>query len=196
MEHHGVNMRLLVLILFLWTVKVSSFACHQEIRFYGRQSTISLAMASTVHTIEVPITNLEIQLGHQLFLGDLQTSDHDLTDLKFWPTASQPMLVELGKRYHSKPLRILELGSGCGLLGIGLAAMAHTVFLTDADVNFSDDTITSSTLEWLQSNVELNHNVIGDRATVHPLLWGDANDMDTIPHEFDLIVGSELLYTE
>ena len=91
--------------------------------------------------------------------------------------------------------RILELGSGCGLLGIGLAAMGHTIVMTDADVDFSDDTTTSSTLEWLQSNVDLNYNVVGDRATVKPLLWGDEKEMKKISPDFDLIVGSELLYS-
>jgi len=92
-------------------------------------------------------------------------------------------------------LRILELGSGCGLLGIGLAAMGHSVVLTDADVEFEDDTSTSSTLTWLKDNVDLNRNVVGGRSTVQPLLWGDGDNTDAVEGDFDLIVGSELLYS-
>ena len=66
--------------------------------------------------------------------------------------------------------------------------------LTDADVKFSDDTTESSTLEWLQMNLDLNHDVIGERAAIQPLLWGDKSHMNAIEQGFDLIVGSELLY--
>mmetsp|Transcript_30126 Transcript_30126/g.54501 ORF Transcript_30126/g.54501 Transcript_30126/m.54501 type:complete len:266 (-) Transcript_30126:110-907(-) len=176
---------------------ISSFSLTYDISSQHRYAVATpLTMASTTQTVEIPSTSLAIQLRHQLFLGDLKTSTHDLTGLKLWPTASQPMLAVLGKRYKdTQPLQILELGSGCGLLGIGLAAMGHTIVMTDADVDFSGDTTTSSTLKWLQSNVDLNFNVIGERVTVKPLLWGDEKDMKKILQDFDLIVGSELLYS-
>ena len=53
----------------------------------------------------------------------------DGTGLKVWPT-SVPLLSHLqqliSKRLPmERPLRVLELGSGCGLLGMGLAATCH-----------------------------------------------------------------------
>ena len=79
-------------------------------------------MTTAIQTVKVPGISREIELHHQLFLGDLKATNHDLTGLKFWPTASHPMLVDINKKYPKESLRIVELGSGCGLLGIGLAA--------------------------------------------------------------------------
>ena len=71
----------------------------------------------------------------------------DGTGLKVWPT-SMPLLFHLqrliSERFTSeRPLRILELGSGCGLLGLGLAATCSPcdIVLTDpaVAVNFEED---------------------------------------------------------
>ena len=105
-----------------------------------------------------------------------------------------------------RPLRILELGSGVGLLGIGLALCtgAHVV-LTDPAIrtNFDEgpDEEQGTTLDWLASNVELNREAVrlaGGATQVAPLRWGDAEHVSALrascPHGFDLVVGSDLLY--
>eukprot|EP00747_Dinoflagellata_sp_TGD_P023290 gnl/TRDRNA2_/TRDRNA2_129703_c0_seq1.p1 gnl/TRDRNA2_/TRDRNA2_129703_c0~~gnl/TRDRNA2_/TRDRNA2_129703_c0_seq1.p1 ORF type:complete len:244 (+),score=41.67 gnl/TRDRNA2_/TRDRNA2_129703_c0_seq1:113-844(+) len=132
----------------------------------------------------------------------------DLSGLKLWPVAL-PMLHHLrdvvlpSLRQQTvtsgRPVRVLELGSGIGLLGIGLAALGDTaVVLTDPDivVNFSEDGDEGSTLEWLQANVDLNRTVVGDRAVVRKLSWGNAADIASVKTSgtFDLIVGSDILY--
>jgi len=100
-------------------------------------------------------------------------------------------------------VRVLELGSGCGLLGLGVATSlpnAH-VLLTDPGlpVAFNEDEEPSSTLEWLRSNVALNDDV-ADRVDTAPLLWGAEAHIDSIKAStrwaagFDLIIGSDLLY--
>ena len=129
----------------------------------------------------------------------------DATGLKVWPTAL-PLLMHLQGRLaaplaDTRPIRILELGSGCGLLGIGLAATCNAeVVLTDPalPVAFADDEPLGNTLEWLAMNVELNRDAVGSRASVEKLAWGDSDDMEALrrnhPAGFDLVVGSDLLY--
>jgi len=127
----------------------------------------------------------------------------DATGLKVWPTAL-PLLMHLQGRLAAplaRPIRILELGSGCGLLGIGLAATCNAeVVLTDPalPVAFADDEPLGNTLEWLAMNVELNRDAVGSRASVEKLTWGDSDDMEALrrkhPAGFDLVVGSDLLY--
>jgi len=162
-----------------------------------------------------------IQIRHQLFLGDVE-GDGDLTGLKLWKTVPLPMIQHIlqssSLSLSNTPTTILELGSGCGTLGIGLAALLGphcNVILTDADVKFVE-TITApkrnnkdddnkqtqpspqeewTSLSWLQQNVELNRK---DRVSVQPLYWGDEEHMRSILLEcqggVDVIVGSELLY--
>ena len=129
----------------------------------------------------------------------------DRTGLKSWPTA-MPLLEFAVERCQSRPhMRVLELGSGCGKLGLGFAAAvpdAH-VLLTDPDLPtmFDDESQEpSSTLEWLRGNVALNTQTLGERVEAAALLWGDDAHADAILQEprwsggFDLILGSDLLY--
>lgn len=101
------------------------------------------------------------------------------------------------------PLRVLELGSGCGLLGIGLAATCEDVEVVVTDpalgVNFTD-LESGSTLDWLRANVELNRDAVGSRCSAAKLEWGNDEDIEKLLDTytpfggFDLLVGSDLLY--
>ena len=125
----------------------------------------------------------------------------DGTGLKVWPTAL-PLLAHLRARLpetllgSGRPLRVLELGSGCGLLGLGLAAASENVkvLLTDPAVDLED----GNSLEWLSQNVERNREVVGDRASVAKLVWGNVADVEAVRQShsdgFYLVVGSDLLY--
>mmetsp|Transcript_1250 Transcript_1250/g.1907 ORF Transcript_1250/g.1907 Transcript_1250/m.1907 type:complete len:183 (-) Transcript_1250:19-567(-) len=116
------------------------------------------------------------------------------------------MIKEMSKSYlqDEKEFRVLELGSGCGLLGIGLAATHSNVevVLTDAHVSFADKKTGEewTSLQWLQQNIDLNCDIFGsqDQVSVSKLFWGDAEDLELIREksrkEFDIIVGSEILY--
>ena len=138
----------------------------------------------------------------------------DLTGLRVWH-CSRPMLHHMQQSVlpelhetKKRPLRVLELGSGCGLLGIGMAALGEHCVLTDpaSPVNFeSEDALETSgqrtTLEWLQDNVDLNHELSGSRAVARKLVWGNVEDEQAIRDEwcvgrdeFDLLLGSDLLY--
>jgi hypothetical protein len=135
----------------------------------------------------------------------------DLTGLKAWPCA-QPLLGFLEQSVlpgllagrDGAPLRVLELGSGTGIVGLSLAAVlgpGSSVVLTDPglDVNFSA-TETGNTMDRLRQNVTANAALLQGRASVSAaqLLWGDEDHIARIAEvhgrSFDLIVGSDLLY--
>jgi len=157
----------------------------------------------------------------------------DLTGLKVWPCAHRLLArlrsevlphvrAELAARGATRPMRVLELGAGTGVLGMGISALLEgdeRVLLTDPalDVTFAAPPSPNSaggaasgeagergggrevgdTLTWLAANVDANHAAIGGRAHVAKCLWGDADDVSAISANFgpvDLVLGSELLY--
>ena len=103
----------------------------------------------------------------------------------------------------SRPLRVLELGAGCGLLGLGLAATCGAnVCLTESAFALDDDGEHTS-LSWLQSNVEANREIVestnlGGVVSTAKLCWGECDDHDALreqqPDLFDLVIASDVMY--
>lgn len=87
-----------------------------------------------------------------------------------------------------KRLRILELGSGTGLVGIVAAAiLSANVTLTDLP----------HVLPNLQFNVDTNAAVVaaaGGSLQVSSLRWGEVEDAEHVGREFDLILASDVVY--
>ena len=153
--------------------------------------------------------------------GIRDESGGDLTGLKLWLTTPLPMIHHLTKimkqevmkkkkKKNQPTIRILELGSGCGLLGLGLtASMLEVVdgcccdcqvIMTDANITFrendddddddkndsiingagvrADNDKWTSSLQWLESNVELN--ALERFVTVAPLEWGNDEHLETL----------------
>ncbi|XP_078178086.1 uncharacterized protein LOC144572398 [Carex rostrata] len=119
---------------------------------------------------------------------------------QLWPAASSlvslldlnPSLLLSPLQLKQNPLKILELGSGTGLVGIAAAALlgAH-VTLTDLP----------NVLPNLQFNAELNSSIISSRCgliSVQQLRWGDEQDVTNVAstENFDLVVGSDVVYYE
>ncbi|XP_022896203.1 protein N-lysine methyltransferase METTL21A-like [Olea europaea var. sylvestris] len=125
---------------------------------------------------------------------------------QLWPAATT--LVTLLDRHHPcittplsavlngsgatqhRPIRILELGSGTGVVGIAAAAVlggSVTVTVTDLP----------HVLPNIQFNVNANAEMLkhhGGAVEVAALSWGDTYNMEAIGREFDLIMGSDLVY--
>ena len=136
---------------------------------------------------------LELCFKQRFTVTPGSVSRNDMTGTWVWPTATKMLkrlCVDLNDlRRQDKPLKILELGSGCGLLGIALAATGDEVVLTDHEGN----------MDWLCDNIELNRTVVGRRAKTAVLGWGDQDNMTAIESAFgrgtfDAIVGSDLIY--
>ncbi|CAJ1373402.1 unnamed protein product, partial [Effrenium voratum] len=99
-----------------------------------------------------------------------------------WETAffllrylEREVLPGLGRR-----LRVVELGAGCGLLGLGLARLGCEVVLTDQPLALPN----------------LRHNAEGSGAEVQVLSWGDVEHMEAVRRQgpFDLVVGSDVVF--
>ncbi|CAI0419984.1 unnamed protein product [Linum tenue] len=86
-------------------------------------------------------------------------------------------------------LKILEIGSGTGLVGIAAAAVLG------ADVTVTDLPHVAPNLQF---NAELNADVVrcgGGAVDVAPLSWGEEDDVETVAGRgFDLVVASDVVY--
>lgn len=137
---------------------------------------------------------------HIHIIEDLEDNDGDVEENVgrfIWPTAL-PMMKYIRDEVLSPSTEntvVVELGAGCGLLGMGLAATHkfHQVIITDHDVF------------WLQRNLQQNSNMLGAEVGLARLDWGNVTEVEAISniirksiiaiHEPKLlIVASDVLY--
>lgn len=159
----------------------------------------------------------------------------DSTGRRIWPTARplvQTMLKIVPEQQprgnkagaSSKPGRmaaktVLELGSGCGLLGMSLVTgtMPTSSSSSSNTASYFKVTMTDQSAEWLEQNLERNKatfsgggEIEGNQdfhpnIEIHKLEWGNQQDMQSLletssiiiseqKKQFDYIVGSDLLY--
>lgn len=88
----------------------------------------------------------------------------------------------------SLPVRILELGSGTGVVGIAAAA------ILGANVTVTD---LPHVLPNIQFNVDANSQVLeqqGGAVDVAALSWGESQHMEAVGRDYDLILGSDVVY--
>ena len=105
---------------------------------------------------------------------------------KVWDSAEvlALLLVEWGEQLVAGR-RVLELGCGCGLVGLVAAALGPAeVVLTD------------QVLFMAQANLDANYpsGPERDRTSVRRLVWGEEADVAAVGSPFDLIVGSDIIY--
>ena len=97
---------------------------------------------------------------------------------------------ELSARMRENSVRILEVGAGCGLLGLSLAAAGARVLLTE----------TAEAMSNLEHNVSQNppRAARGGAVATATLHWGDAGHMAQVAARgpFDLLLGTDVVYHE
>uniref|UniRef100_A0A1J3D991 Protein-lysine methyltransferase METTL21D n=1 Tax=Noccaea caerulescens TaxID=107243 RepID=A0A1J3D991_NOCCA len=142
-------------------------------------------------------SSLELRLdacGHSLSIlqSPCSLSTPGVTGSVMWDSG-----VVLGKflehSVDSKDLsfegkKIVELGSGCGLVGCIAALLGGNVVLTDLP----------DRLRLLKKNIQTNLHRGDTRgsATVEELVWGDDPDPDLIAPFPDYVLGSDVIYSE
>ena len=121
-----------------------------------------------------------------------QDPSNETTGGCIWETSyllSQWAIQQLENQLRARrPLRCLEVGAGCGLFGLSLAAVGANVVLTE----------TTSAMPNLEYNVEHNPPPpgLGGSTAVVPLTWGDASHVTAARAlgPFDLICGTDVVY--
>ncbi|GAA0148339.1 protein modifying enzyme [Lithospermum erythrorhizon] len=122
---------------------------------------------------------------------------------KLWPAANTlvnlldscskcdstgPLFSVLNSCVDKRPVRILELGSGTGIVGIAAAAtLGANVTVTDLP----------HVLPNMVHNIGLNVEVVKARSgnvEAAPLRWGEMEDMEAIGRDFDIILASDVVY--
>ncbi|XP_010465306.2 PREDICTED: protein N-lysine methyltransferase METTL21A-like isoform X2 [Camelina sativa] len=102
--------------------------------------------------------------------------------------SSSPLTATLSLFKKSSPLNILELGSGTGVVGIAAAVtLSANVTVTDLP----------HVLDNLNFNAEANAEVVarfGGEVHVEPLRWGEADDVEVLGRNVDLILASDVVY--
>ena len=142
---------------------------------------------STVVIRQLPSEGIPFQLWPAatslVFLLDQHRSD---------PTKSPlySTLSAFSNGINHRPLSVLELGSGTGIVGIVAAAtLGANVTVTDLP----------HVVPNLQFNAEANAGVLASNCgvvDVAPLRWGHADDVELIGREFDLILASDVVYQD
>jgi protein-L-isoaspartate O-methyltransferase len=116
--------------------------------------------------------------------ADSDRPDQDTTGLSIWSASLVTARWMQDKKDFWKDCNVLELGSGCGVPGLAVAASSprpRQVYLTD---------LNPQTVENLQHNIELN----GFQEFVSAICM-DWSDTSTWPEErVDVLIGSDLIY--
>ncbi|CAH1782772.1 unnamed protein product [Owenia fusiformis] len=100
----------------------------------------------------------------------------------------------LGDRTNSflKKKNCIELGAGCGLVGIVTWLLGANVTLTDMDtvVSFTENCVAKNIGHLTEEHAELNANI-----NVMELTWGKKDLDDSRFCAYDIILGSDIVYS-
>ncbi|KAE9597624.1 hypothetical protein Lal_00013743 [Lupinus albus] len=143
------------------------------------------SIQSTVVIRQLPSEGLSFQLW------PAATALVSLLDLHRLNPSQSPLSATLSAARataNDRPLKILELGSGTGIVGIVAAAtLGGDVTITDLP----------HVVPNLQFNADANKEVVGSTGgavKVASLRWGHADDVAKIGREFDIILASDVVY--
>lgn len=154
-------------------------AADEEEKYHGQQQ-----QQLRLHSLQM--TLVIRQIPYQGLSFQIWPAASTLVSLLDSPT--NPILPLLSNSNSSFPIRILELGSGTGLVGIAAASLLHAhVTLTDLP----------HVLPNLQFNANANAPATasnGGTVDVRCLRWGDPNDMGSLGHRYDLLLATDVVY--
>lgn len=146
------------------------------------------SMFDSCHTRSIKKVKLNHGVNFDLKFIDMEPG-HVISGQYLWPAAEAlgNFLVDQWDKYRAD--NILELGAGCGLAGIAVAALegTKTVVFTDND---------PGALGLISDNLAMN--ALDHKGSVHSLAWGAAvpteiKDAFTAPESL-LLIGSDLIY--
>ncbi|XP_010037039.2 protein N-lysine methyltransferase METTL21A [Eucalyptus grandis] len=162
--------------MLLWGIQQPTLARPNA---FVAQSSLALAVEACGHSLSI------LQSPCSLITPGVTGSvmwDSGIVLGKFLEHAvDSRMLLLQGKK-------VVELGSGCGLVGCISALLGAQVVLTDLP----------DRLRLLRKNVETNlkHDNMRGSAVVKELIWGDDPDRDLIEPLPDYVLGSDVIYSE
>ena len=124
-------------------------------------------------------------------LAKLSSANVEISGRCPWP-GSLLLATYLNKNEYGKSLvtgkSVVELGTGCGILGFAIADLVSRLLLTDND-RFA--------LSLVRKNIE--QNFVENPPSVDKLAWGDDTDLakyDTVSGAYDVVVGADVCYKE
>lgn len=134
----------------------------------------------------------------------LSDEDHTSVGLQSWGSAivlaqkiaADParFFLHLGDRDESRPLRVLELGAGTGMLSIVTAKILHRAFPPPIIIatDYHPDVMTN-----LSANIRTNFptGMYGQLSvSVHTLDWEDPVYLTPLDERFDLVLAADVIY--
>ncbi|KAK6921330.1 Lysine methyltransferase, partial [Dillenia turbinata] len=163
-------------IMLLWGIQQP---VHCKPNSFVAQSSLSLAVDACGHSLSI------LQSPSSLMTPGVTGSvmwDSGVVLGKLIEHAVETGLLPLQLK------KVVELGSGCGLVGCIAALLGAHVILTDLP----------DRLRLLKKNVEtnLNHVQLKGSATVSELVWGDYLGPEFLQPLPDYVLGSDVIYSE
>ncbi|XP_034710316.1 protein N-lysine methyltransferase METTL21A isoform X1 [Vitis riparia] len=162
--------------LMLWCTQQPTYSQHNA---FVSQSSLSLYLDACGHSLS--IFQSPSSLGKPGVTGSVMWDSGVVLGKFLEHAVDSGLLLLQGKK-------VVELGSGCGLVGCIAALLGAQVFLTDLP----------DRLRLLKKNVETNlkQGDLRGSATVHELTWGDDPEPELIEPLPDYVLGSDVIYSE
>ncbi|MED6120228.1 hypothetical protein PIB30_019020 [Stylosanthes scabra] len=163
-------------IMLLWGIQQPTLSKPNS---FVSQSSLKLCIDSCGHSLS--ILQSPSSLGTPGVTGSVMWDSGIVLGKFLEHSVDSGMLVLQGKK-------IVELGSGCGLVGCIAALLGGEVILTDLP----------DRLRLLRKNIETNMKqfCLRGSVTATELIWGDDADPELVKPMPDYVLGSDVVYSE
>ncbi|CAL0323873.1 unnamed protein product [Lupinus luteus] len=163
-------------IMLLWGIQQPTLSKPNS---FVSQSSLKLSLDSCGHSLS--ILQSPSSLGTPGVTGSVMWDSGVVLGKFLEHSVDSGMLLLQGKK-------IVELGSGCGLVGCIAALLGGEVILTDLP----------DRLRLLRKNIETNmrHGSLRGSVTATELTWGEDPDPEIVGPMPDYVLGSDVVYSE